>query len=111
MNKKAFTLFFVLILVFILSLLAIRVYELKSFSSINISKQYNYLQAKNHLAFLKEYLNHINLENIEKIEIENNKFNIFAHIKKEAKTYEIKLYVSSKFYNVSLHEITLKNRN
>lgn len=44
--KKAFTLFSVLILVFIFSILAVRIYETKSINSINIINKYKYIQAK-----------------------------------------------------------------
>lgn len=106
MTKKAFTLFFVLILIFILSLLSIRVYEIKSLSSTNIANQYNYIQAKNHLEFLQEYVNSIdNLNLLEKVQIENDKFEIFALIEKiEEKKFMIELNVQSINYNIRVYK-------
>jgi competence protein ComGC len=103
--NKAFTLFSTLILIFIFSILLINIYEVKSINSTNIIKQYSYIQAKNHLTFLNEYL--LSLKDyklLEKIEIKDNKFNIYSILKKIDTSYEAHLYVKSKIYNISVHK-------
>lgn len=103
--KKSFTLFSTLILIFIFSLLAIKIYEVKSISSINIRNQYKYIQAKNHLIFLEEYIHSIDdLKTLDKIQIENLKFDIFALIKKIDVKYEIELIVKAIDSDIRLHK-------
>ena len=103
--KKSFTLFSTLILIFIFSLLAIKIYEVKSISSINITNQYRYIQAKNHLIFLEEYIHSIDdLKTLDKIQIENLKFDIFALIKKIDVKYEIELIVKAIDSDIRLHK-------
>lgn len=103
--NKAFTLFSTLILIFIFSILLINIYETKSINSTNIIKQYTYIQAKNHLAFLNEYL--ISLKDytlLERIDIEDAKFDIYATLENIDTSYEAHLYVKSKLYNISVHK-------
>jgi len=105
MRKNAFTLFSTLVLIFIFSILIVNIFEIKSMSSVNIQKQYYYIQAKNHLAFLEEYTFSLkDLKTINKIEIQDNYFHIFADIKKEDKNYEADLYIKSKLHNISIHK-------
>ena len=107
--KKSFTLFSTLILIFIFSILLINIFEVKSLNSINIKNQHQYIQAKNHLMFLEEYINiQKDFSLLEKLEIENSYFDIFAKIKKIDEKYEINLYVSSKNYDIRLHKRVLK---
>lgn len=108
--KKSFTLFSTLILVFLFSLVCIKIYELKSISSINIINQYKYIQAKNHLNFLEEYINTLNdFETLKKIQIKNEKFDILALIHKQSnKTYEIELIVKALNFNVRVYKKILK---
>lgn len=111
MKKDSFTLFSTLILIFIFSILVVNIFETKSMSSTNIQKQYNYIQAKNHLYFLEEYISSLkNFDTIEKIEIEDSFFNIFADITKKSKNHQANLYVKSKLHNISIHKvISIKN--
>ena len=103
--KKSFTLFSTLILIFIFSMLAIKIYEVKSISSINITNQYRYIQAKNHLIFLEEYIHSIDdLKTLDKIQIENIKFDIFALIKKVDVKYEIELIVKAIDSDIRLYK-------
>ncbi len=105
MRKKSFTLFSTLVLILIFSILIINIFETKSMSSSNIQKQYTYIQAKNHLKFLEEYIYSLkDFKTIDKIEIEDNHFGIFADIIKEVKNYEVDLYVKSKLHNISIHK-------
>lgn len=107
-SKKAFILLSVIILIFIFSILIIKVFEVKTISSINIINQYKYIQAKNHLNFLEEYIDSIkDLKAIDKILIENERFNIQALIKKindPQEKYEIELIVSSIDFNIRVYK-------
>lgn len=104
MKKKSFGLFSTLILVFIFSILAIKIFETKSINSQNIINQYKYIQAKNHLNFLEEYIKSLDLETIDKIKIENEKFNIYATIEKKTTTYNIDLYCEALNFNIRVHK-------
>lgn len=103
--KKSFTLFSTIILLFIFSVLIINIFETKSLNSKNIQNQYLYIQAKNHLNFLEEYINSLkNFSSLEKIQIEDTHFNIIAKIRKKEKNYEVNLYINSNSHNISLHK-------
>lgn len=87
-QKKSFTLLSTIVLILLLSLIVVKIYETKNISSQNALNQYDYIQAKNHLKFLEEYIKSLqSLETIDKIEIENNNFEIKALIKKENEKY------------------------
>lgn len=62
-----------------------------------------YIQAKNHLIFLEEYVKSIDLKDIESIKIEDNLFDIKAIKSKDLK--HINLYVKSFDYNVRVTKI------
>ena len=105
MRKKSFTLFLTLILIFIFSILIVNIFETKSISLNNIQKQYSYIQAKNHLEFLEEYIRNLkDFNTIGKIEIEDKNFIIFADIIKQSKKHKVDLYIKSKLYNISIHK-------
>ena len=105
MKKKSFTLFSTLILVFIFSMLTVKIFEVKSISSINIENQYNYIQGKNHLIFLEEYLNSLNdLSGLDKIQIENNSYDIYALVKKVDTKYEIELIVEAIDFDIRIYK-------
>lgn len=106
MRKNSFTLFSTLILVFIFSILTIKIFETKSISSINIINQYKYIQAKNHLDFLENYINSlVELDSLDKLQIENSDFEILAFIEKvESKKYEVELIVKSIEENIRVYK-------
>ena len=107
--KKSFVLLFTLILITLFSLVAVNIFEVKSLSSINILKQHNYLQAKNYLKFLEEYLQHLDdLSSINSIEIPNENFNILAKIKRVNEHYEIELIVVNLASNIRLYKKIIK---
>ncbi len=103
---KSFTLFSTILLIFIFSIISINLYELKSINSSNIQNQYKYIQAKNHLFFLEKYINTLdNFESLDKIQIENTKFNIIALLKKISENkYEIEMSVKAIDFNVRVHK-------
>lgn len=105
MMKKAFTLFSTLVLVFIFSVIIVNIFEVKSLSSVNIQKQYKYIQAKNHLVFLEEYVKSLaDLEKLNKIQIKDEKYIIFALIKKVNTKYEIELIVEALDFNIRVYK-------
>ena len=109
MKQKAFTLFSTLILIFIFSILIVKIFEVKSISSVNIVNQYKYIQAKNHLLFLEQYLNSLsNLNSIDKIEIENEDFNILALIEKDESKFKIELIVEDYDFNIRVYKNFIK---
>lgn len=106
---KSFTLFSTIILVFIFSIISINLYELKSINSLNIQNQYKYIQANNHLLFLEKYINTLNsldnLESLDKIQVQNEKFEIIASIKKiSEKKFEIEMFVKALDFNVRVYK-------
>lgn len=104
--KKAFTLFSTIVLIFIFSLVAIKIFQTKSLNSVNIVDQYKYIQAKNHLVFLEEYINSLeNFNNLKKLQIKNNDFKIIAQIKKLGnRNHEIELSVKAIDYDVRVYK-------
>lgn len=76
--KKAYTLFITLSLLLIFSILAKQILEVNSLKYEAIKQEAIYLQAKNHLRFLEEYLISLDLKNIENIKIEDSFFQISA---------------------------------
>lgn len=103
--KKSFTLFSTLILIFIFSILVIKIFEIKSISSLNITNQYNYIQAKNHLIFLEEYVTSIDdLTTVDKIQIKNENYEIFALVKKISSKYQLELFVKTINSNINLYK-------
>ena len=109
MRRDAFTLFSTLILIFIFSILIIKIFEVKSISSVNIVNQYRYIQAKNHLTFLEQYLNSLSdLSSIDKIKIENSDFDIFALIKKNEEKFEVELIVEDLDFDIRVYKTLIK---
>jgi len=109
--KKSFTLFSVIILIFVFSMLIVKIYETKSINSINIVNQYEYIQGKNHLLFLEEYINSIDeLSKVNKIVIENDKYEILAYINENEKSYEIEMIINLIEGNIRLHKVIYKNK-
>ena len=102
--KKSFSLLITIFLLSIFSYLAVSILETKSLRNTNLQNQYLYLQAKNHKEFLKAYINSIDLNDIEHLNIKDDFFEIYAVIKKKTNFLEIDLYVKSKKFDISLHE-------
>lgn len=109
--KKSYTLLITIVLVSLFSYLALSIAQTKSFANKNIENQYLYIQAKNHLNFVVEYLNSIDineLENIENLKIDDEKFNIESFIKKVDNTFEIEIFIQSKEFDIRLYEKIIK---
>lgn len=103
---KSFTLFSTIILVFIFSIISINLYELKSINSVNTQNQYKYIQANNHLHFLEKFIETLeDIETLDKIQIENTKFEIIALFKKVSEEkYEIEMSVRAIGFNVRIYK-------
>ncbi|XPV67826.1 MAG: hypothetical protein ACNI25_10930 [Halarcobacter sp.] len=105
MRKNSFILLTTLILIFIFSFLIINIFEVKSLNSQNINNQYRFIQAKNHLNFLQDYIKSLTtLKLLDTISIKDDKYNIYATIEKKEENYEIDIYVKAKDFNISLHK-------
>lgn len=103
--KKGFILFSVIILLFVFSLVMIKIYETKSINSLNIINQYKYIQAKNHLLFLEEYLRSLNdFSSLSKLEIEDTEYKLIAYVSSKESFYEIELIVKAFEHNVRVHK-------
>ena len=102
--KKSYTLLITIVLITLFSILGIFILETKSLRAENLTNQYLYIQAKNHKNFLKDYLNSIDLRNINDFEIEDDLFKIYAKIEKNNSIFTINVFVKAKDYDISLHE-------
>lgn len=113
--KKAYTLFITISLITVFSILSIQILEKKSLRSENLTNQVLYIQAKNHLEFLKEYLKDEmssrkssidegveTLELSKTIEIIDEKFTLKAVQSSDERYYN--LYVKAKDYDIALHQ-------
>ncbi|WP_113893216.1 hypothetical protein [Aliarcobacter vitoriensis] len=76
--KKSYTLLITLILVVVFSITANQILGNNSLGNESLKQKVLYIQAKNHLEFLEEYLLSIDLKDIEKIEIDDDFFDIKA---------------------------------
>jgi hypothetical protein len=106
--KKAYTLLITIILVTLFSYVSILILETKALRNVNLSNQYLYIQAKNHINFFKSYIKDLDLTNINHLQIEDDLFDIYANIIHENKTQKINFYVKAKDYDISLHEEVIK---
>jgi len=88
--KKANTLILTLVLVFAFALVSNLILEKVSISFNTTKKQILYLQSKNHLEFLKEYISSLSnteIKDVDKISIEDDYFLILATKSKEFNGY------------------------
>jgi len=106
--KKSYTLLITIVLITLFSILSIFILETKSLRAENLTNQYLYIQAKNHKNFLKDYLNSIDLTNINDFEIEDDLFKIYAKIEQNNSIFTINVFVKAKDYDISLYERVIK---
>lgn len=104
--RKAYTLFITIILITSFSFLTIFIMETKALKNENLSNQYLYIQAKNHMNFFKEYIKNEDLKDITHLQIEDELFDIFASLDKTQNVFH--LYVKAKNYNITLYEKVIK---
>ncbi|MGJ0320646.1 hypothetical protein [Aliarcobacter cryaerophilus] len=76
--KKSYVLFITLVLVVVFSVLANFILETNSLKNEAFTQKYLYLQAKNHILFLEDYILKTELEDTKDIKIDNDLFKIVA---------------------------------
>lgn len=101
--KKAYTLFLTIILLSTFSYVSLQILQTKAIKSENIKNQFLYIQAKNHLNFLEEYLKSLDLKDIESLEIYDDFFEIKAIKSKDNKN--MNLYVKAFDYDIRVTKI------
>lgn len=106
--KKSFMLLITILFLSIFSYISILILQTKAISNKNLENQYLYIQAKNHIDFLKNYLNSIELKDIQKIEIKDNIFKIYAKIDTQEEHHIIDMFVKAKNYDISIYEKVVK---
>lgn len=103
--KNSFTLFSTLLLILMFSIISVKIFENKNISSQNTINQYNYIQAKNHLKFLEQYVRSLDsLELLNKIEIKDTNFEVYALIKKQEEKFDVELIVEEKDSSVRVYK-------
>ncbi len=98
--KKSFSLLITLFFISILSYISISIMQTKSLQTKNIQNQYLYIQGKNHMSFFKNYIKSLNLSDINKVQMNDDLFEIYALIKEK----QIDIFVKAKNYNISIYE-------
>ena len=76
--KKSYVLFITLVLVVVFSVLANFILETNSLKNEAFKQKYLYLQAKNHILFLEDYILKTDLEDTKDIKIDDDLFEIIA---------------------------------
>lgn len=104
--KKAYTLLITIVLIATFSYLAILILETKALKNENLSNQYLYIQAKNHLNFLEDFIKDYDLQGIEHLKIDDEVFDIYA-TKLENSNF-VDIFVKAKDYDVALHKQIMK---
>ena len=106
--KKSYVLFITLILVVVFSVLANFILETNSLKNEAFTQKYLYLQAKNHISFLEDYILKTNLEDTKKVKIENDLFEIIAKRYGDEKSKIFFLSVQNKDFAIKLTKQIVK---
>ena len=106
--KKSYVLFITLILVVVFSFLANFILETNSLKNEAFTQKYLYLQAKNHILFLEDYILKTDLEDTKKVKIENDLFEIIAKRYGEENSKLFFLSVQNKELNIRLTKQIVK---
>ena len=106
--KKSYVLFITLILVVVFSVLANFILETNSLKNEAFTQKYLYLQAKNHILFLEDYILKTDLEDTKKVKIENDLFEIIAKRYGEEKSKIFFLSVQNKDFAIKLTKQIVK---
>ncbi|NQY92693.1 MAG: hypothetical protein HRT43_00890 [Campylobacteraceae bacterium] len=133
-TKKSFALLMTILFMMTFSFLSLYILEIKTFRSETQTKQHQQLQAAFYLSFAKNFIHNLELNNkdetcVNTITIENNNFDIYAHISYISKKLDcintidsgfdsaytngvavVDLYVKSRssIFKIKLHERFLK---
>ena len=76
--KRAYTLLITIVLISTFSYLGVLILETKALKNQNLSNQYLYIQAKNHLNFFEDFVTDYDLKDITHLQIEDELFDIYA---------------------------------
>ena len=106
--KKSYVLFITLILVVVFSVLANFILETNSLKNEAFTQKYLYLQAKNHILFLEDYILKTDLEDIKDIKIDDNLFTIVAKRYGDENSKLFFLSVQNKELNIRLTKQIVK---
>lgn len=98
--KKSFTLFVTIVLFSVFTYVTFDILQTKAIKSENIKNQFLYIQAKNHIFFLEDYLKNIDLKDIDSLKVDDNFFDIKAQKSKDFEGYL--LSVSSNDSNIKI---------
>ena len=98
--KKSFTLFVTIVLFSVFTYVTFDILQTKAIKSENIKNQFLYIQAKNHISFLEDYLKNIDLKEIDSLKVDDNFFDIKAQKSKDFEGYL--LNVSSNDFNIRI---------
>ena len=106
--KKSYVLFITLILVVVFSVLANFILETNSLKNEAFKQKYLYLQAKNHILFLEDYILKTDLEDTKDIKIDDDLFTIVAKRYGEENSKLFFLSVQNKELNIRLTKQIVK---
>ncbi|PRM89519.1 hypothetical protein CJ671_07180 [Aliarcobacter cryaerophilus] len=106
--KKSYVLFITLILIVVFSVLANFILETNSLKNEAFTQKYLYLQAKNHILFLEDYILKTDLEDTKKVKIENDLFEIIAKRYGDEKSKIFFLSVQNKDFAIKLTKQIVK---
>lgn len=106
--KKSYVLFITLILVVVFSVLANFILETNSLKNEAFTQKYLYLQAKNHILFLEEYILKTDLEDTKDIKIDDDLFEIIAKKYGEEQSKLFFLSVQNKKFAIRLTKQIVK---
>lgn len=104
--KKAYTLLITIILVTLFSYIGILILETKALRNENLSNQYLYIQAKNHLNFFEDFVKDYDLKDITHLQIEDELFDIYAT--KLIDSNIVDIFVKAKDFDISIHKQIIK---
>ena len=106
--KKSYVLFITLILVVVFSFLANFILETNSLKNEAFTQKYLYLQAKNHILFLEDYILKTDLEDTKDIKIDDDLFTIVAKRYGEENSKLFFLSVQNKEFDIRLTKQIIK---
>ncbi|MCG3710706.1 hypothetical protein [Aliarcobacter butzleri] len=103
--KRAYTLLITIVLISTFSYLGVLILETKALKNQNLSNQYLYIQAKNHLNFFEDFVKDYDLKDITHLQIEDELFDIYAT---KLDSNVIDIFVKAKDFDISIHKQIIK---
>ena len=102
--KKAYTLLITIVLISTFSYSGVSILETKALKNQNLSNQYLYIQAKNHLNFFEDFVTDYDLKDITHLQIEDELFHIYATKLIDSNV----IFVRARDFDVSIHKQIIK---